>query len=347
MLLKKSVCSAVALFLALALCFALVGCKGKDKDKTGELNSSAETPVDATNVPEITPEPATPTPAPTPTPTPEPVKAEIQKDGAAVSSVEAMAGTVFQLTATVSDGSTGGIWSSNDESILSVDANGVVSCWKKGSATISYTLGEVSAQCAVTVSEPVLKIIFGGAVKSDITLNGLWGYSIQLAASVTPADVQYTWAVDDETIAKVDETGLVTALKAGTTTVRLKSGTTSTSCVLRIIGNPPGAVQEDKAPATPDPNDTTPRLVITFWGSPNSDFTVNVGASVDMDYVLYNVEGSPEVIWSIADPEFAAVDVNGVVTGIKSTKDGRPEKPYTILTATCGELKCETVVRVS
>jgi len=342
---KRSVRSMIVLVLALAMCFVLTACKDKDK----EAETPVEAPVETTAAPEAaataTPAP-TPSPSPTPTPTPVPVTAAIQKDGADVTTAEAMAGTVFQLTATVSDGSTGGSWSSSDESIISVDANGVVSCWKKGSATITYTLGEVSASCAVTVSEPVLKILYGGAVKSDITLNGLWGYTIQLQASVTPADAQYTWSVDDETIATVDETGLVTALKAGTTSVRLKSGTVSTTCVVRIIGTPPGAVQEPVA-ATPDPNDTTPRLVITFWGSPNADFTVNVGASVDMDYVLYNVEGSPEVTWTIADPEFAAVDANGVVTGIKSTKEGRPEKPYTILTATCGDLKCETVVRVN
>lgn len=344
MFVKKSIRSMIVLALAVAMCFVLTACKDKKED-TSEAN-----PAEATSVPSPTPEVATPTPSPspspTPTPTPVPVTATIQKDGADTAATEAMAGTVFQLTAVVSDGSTGGTWSSSDESIISVDANGVVSCWKKGSATVSYTLGDISAQCSVTVSEPVLKILFGGAVKSDITLNSLWGYTIQLEASVSPADAQYTWSVDDETVAKVDEKGFVTALKAGTTSVRLKSGTVSTTCVLRIIGNPPGAVQEQVA-ATPDPNDTTPRLVITFWGSPNPDFTVNVGGSVDMDYVLYNVEGSPAVTWSIADPEYASVDANGVVTGIKSTKEGRPEKPYTILTATCGELKCETVVRVN
>lgn len=344
MLDKKIIRSMIVLALAVALCLTMTACGKKDKN---EANQVTEDEV----VVEVTPEPATPTPSPSPspspTPTPVPVTAEIQRDGAAVTATEAMAGTVFQLTATVSDGSTGGTWASSDESIISVDVNGVVSCWKKGAATVTYTLGDISAQCTVTVSEPVLKILFGGVVKSDITLNGLWGYSIQLEGSVTPANAQYTWSVDDETIASVDENGFVTALKAGTTSVRLKSGTVSTTCVLRIIGNPPGAVQENPAAATPDPNDTTPRLIITFWGSPNSDFTVGVGASVDMDYVLYNVAGSPAVTWSIADPEYAAVDANGVVTGIKSTKEGRPEKPYTILTATCGDLKCETVVRVN
>lgn len=341
---NKSICRTIAMVLAVAMCFVLIGCKGKNKK-----DDDVAMPAEPTAAPEVTPDPATPTPSPSPspTPTPVPVTAQIQRDGAAVTATESMAGTVFQLTATVSDGSTGGVWSSSDESFVSVDANGVVSCWKKGSATVTYTLGDVSAQCVVTVSEPVLLIHFGGAVKSDITLNGLWGYTIQLEASVTPANVEYSWSVDDETIAKVDENGFVTALKAGTTAVRLKSGTVSTTCVLRIIGNPPGAVPDNPATATPDPNDTTPKLLITFWGAPNSDFTVSVGASVDMDYVLYNVEGSPEVTWSIADPEYAAVDANGVVTGIKSTKEGRPEKPYTILTATCGDLKCESVVRVN
>lgn len=237
----------IVLFLAVALCFSLTACKDKKTDQQQTAEDASPAPSATPDA--ATPEPATPTPSPTSTPTPVPVTAEIRKDGAPVTSAEAMAGTVFQLTATVSDGSTGGVWASSDESIVTVDANGVVSCWKKGTAKITYTLGDVSAECSLTVSEPVVKILYGGAAKADITLNGLWGYTIQLEASVSPADAEYSWSVDDESIASVSEAGLVTALKAGTTNVRLKCGTVSATCILRVIGTPP--VRSRKRPQKP------------------------------------------------------------------------------------------------
>ena len=43
------------------------------------------------------------------------------------------------------------VWSSSNESVATVDANGQITAVAPGNATITVTYGEISADCAVTV----------------------------------------------------------------------------------------------------------------------------------------------------------------------------------------------------
>jgi hypothetical protein len=65
--------------------------------------------------------------------------------------------------------------------------------------------------------------------------NGRRG-KIQLMASVYPRDItaEVTWSVENEEIATVDETGLVTGVSTGTTTIIAESYGMTTSCVVRV-----------------------------------------------------------------------------------------------------------------
>ena len=333
----------VGMALLLSVCVFLTAC-GKDKEPP------AENPVDVTPEPAIIVTAAPPTesaavsfsPVPevtaTPSPAPAPVTVELQYNGENVSKLSFQTATVFQLRAVTSDDSTGGTWTSSDASIASVDENGVVTCWKPGAPRITYTQGEASASVSLDITEPTVRIYFGGAEKRDITLNGMWGFEIDLVAVVSPEGTPVAWTSDDATVASVSDAGHVTARRMGTTTVHARCGTAVADCIIRITQNPPAYI----AP-TPEADDPTPRLVITFLGVPNNDFTVSVGADVPLNYMLYNAQG--EVTWTIEDPTYATVSQHGNVHGVKSTLDKRPE-PYTKVIATCGELRCECIVRV-
>ena len=345
---KMKTLRAICLLLSVVLCMALTACGEKTNQPAEAV--VAETPVPAnpaamdpqtgTDAPETTSAPAE-TPVPTPEVTAAPVSVELQYDGAAVTALSFQTATVFQLHAATSDGSSGGTWTSSDASVASVDENGVVTCWKAGSPRITYTQGNASASVTLTITEPTVRIFYAGAEKNDITINGMWGWEIDLDAVVSPEGTPVTWTSDDSTVASVSETGLVTGRRMGTTTIRAKCGTAEASCIIRITANPPAYVA-----ATPDADDGTPRIVIVFWGVPNTDFTLTVGTKVQMNYILYNVEGDPGVTWSIEDPTYASVDAHGVVTGLKPTSQKDPLHPYTKLIATCGDLRCECVVRV-
>ena len=237
-----------------------------------------------------------------------------------------------------SDGSTGGIWTSSDASSASVDENGIVTCWKVGNPKITYTLGEVSASLTLTVTEPTIKICYAGTEKTDISLSGLWGYEIQLTAVVTPEGSEVTWSSEDPAIATVSETGLVTGKKMGYTNIVCKSGTAKAVCIIRVTDNPPAA--QASAQTTPDPNDKTPRVVITCFGLPNSDFTISVGQSVDLNCTMYNIDPSTNTeTWTIDDTAIATVNENGVVTGVK--------EGTTKVICAVGDVICETIVRVT
>lgn len=337
-----------AVILAISLCLFASACGERDAAPEGADATASPEPVTTPSTtdgqttassPGITPSP-TPTPAPTPTPTPaEPVTITLQYENQTVTELSFMTTSVFQLQAVTSDGSSGGTWTSSDASAASVDENGVVTCWKVGNPKITYTQGESSASCALTITEPTVRILFAGAVKTDISLSSVWGYEIQLVSDVSPAGSEVSWSSDNEAVASVTETGYVTAHMMGSATISCKCGTAKASCIVRVVDNPPSYMT-----ATPAPDDKTPRIVITWSGAPNTDLTMTVGMTLDMDYTLYNIDPATPVTWSVEDPSCLSVDDNGVIVALKSTWGISALRNYTKLIATCGEYTCETAV---
>ena len=112
-------------------------------------------------------------------------------------------------------------WSSSDESIATVDNNGVVTGKKGGVANIivrSVSNPDIFASCTVTVRWP------------SITLNKTstafpLGYRDSLIVFFTPESTinkEVEWSSSDETIAVVDENGVVTGKAKGTVTITIK-----------------------------------------------------------------------------------------------------------------------------
>ena len=110
-------------------------------------------------------------------------------------------------------------WSSSDTSVATVDQNGKVTAVKGGTATIYATATDGSGtkgSCAVSVEE----INVSDITLSPVSLTLTKGQSKTLSATVSPSNAQnktLQWFTDNHTIASVDQSGKVTALKAGTT----------------------------------------------------------------------------------------------------------------------------------
>ncbi|WP_414733977.1 leucine-rich repeat protein [Acetobacterium carbinolicum] len=128
-------------------------------------------------------------------------------------------------------------WSSNDESIATVDANGMVTGNKKGTAIITVTSvdGAKVASCTVNVIQPVTGIKLQPSLK---TL-GI-GMKFQLPVTVEPADASnmaLNFTSNNPSVATVDENGLITALSVGNfiITVRSADGSCSESCIMNVI----------------------------------------------------------------------------------------------------------------
>lgn len=106
-------------------------------------------------------------------------------------------------------------WSSSDIDVAEVDDNGIVKAKAKGTAIITVTTvdGGYTASCEVKVYQPVTSLDLN--IKS-LTLNT--GETQQLIATVLPVDADnknVIWTSEDETVAKVDDKGKVTGVKAG------------------------------------------------------------------------------------------------------------------------------------
>ena len=104
------------------------------------------------------------------------------------------------------------IWSSSDETIATVD-NGTVTAIREGSVTITSTIGTVFATATVDIYIPVTSFTLSTEeiwtiAKEDVKLNIAHYEPIE----ATP---EFTWTSSDESIALVDNSGLVTTIKPG------------------------------------------------------------------------------------------------------------------------------------
>lgn len=113
------------------------------------------------------------------------------------------------------------LWSSSDETVVSVDAKGQVTALAVGEATITATAADgsgVSASCHVTV----IPILAESLTLSATKWNGEEGKSFTIVATVLPentTDKTVSWSSSDPEIATVDAEGHVSVLKAGYCTI--------------------------------------------------------------------------------------------------------------------------------
>ena len=139
------------------------------------------------------------------------------------------------MTVTPSDFTDGVTWKSTDTNVVTVTDAGVINAVGAGTATVKLTVGNVSASCKVTVLQPVTSISLD---RTSLSLDALGTY--QLVAWVYPSTANnqnVVWESSDTSVATVDENGLVTALKKGTTTITVKStdgSNISRSCTVTV-----------------------------------------------------------------------------------------------------------------
>lgn len=141
------------------------------------------------------------------------------------------------------------VWASSDENVVTVDENGKVVAVKPGKAVITATTTNATknplvATCAVEVMTPAKSITL-----SCKEANLAEGETLQLEAIVEPenSNVGIVWSSSDETVATVDETGKVVAVKAGkaviTASTKTATGDNITDeCVVEVRAKQVGEI---------------------------------------------------------------------------------------------------------
>jgi len=128
-------------------------------------------------------------------------------------------------------------WTSSDESIISVSPDGEITANNLGTATITATHKELTESIEIEV-KPIDAESIEIVLPDDTETNDNGtpkinkGSTVQLKTEVLPENTTYKeieWTVSDETIATIDENGVLTANATGTITITAtaKSGVTN------------------------------------------------------------------------------------------------------------------------
>lgn len=128
------------------------------------------------------------------------------------------------------------VWQSSDPAIAAVDQNGTVTAVAPGTATITASCGEITAECGIHVGRATELVQL-----SSHTLTLAVGDSSLLQYVIYPTDNNYdtlSWVSSDDAVATIDQSGMVTAVAPGTATITLRSGSLSDSCTVTVTAQP-------------------------------------------------------------------------------------------------------------
>jgi len=155
-----------------------------------------------------------------------------------------------------------------------------------------------------------------------------------LTAAVQPEDAvlgEIAWSSSDETVATVDETGVVTGVKAGTATITASmpmgenAAPLTAECAVTV-----------KAPAPPVP----PAVAVTGVSLDRSELALTVGETAVLTHTVSPANAANKsVTWTSSDPAVAAVD-GGTVTAV-----GPGSAAVTVTSANGHSASCTVTVR--
>lgn len=125
------------------------------------------------------------------------------------------------------------VWSSDNETVATVDKDGVVTGISEGSSTIKASCGELEATHTIVVeSIPVASVSLDPATVSLIE-----GQSTQLTATVLPENATsqtVSWSSSNESVATVDQHGLVQAMSVGSAYITATADEQSATCQVTV-----------------------------------------------------------------------------------------------------------------
>ena len=217
------------------------------------------------------------------------------------------------------------VWSSDDESVATVDSTGLVSAVRSGSVLVSASVEGAAGSASVTVAQLAVEVRMTPAA---LALDAI-GDTARLVAEALDAnghlvvEAHYTWSSSNELVATVDSTGLVTATGLGSSTVRAAAGGAGANQVGSATVTVAGRVEEIRLLPL---NATVPAIGDTVRlaaSAHDADGRVLPGAAFE---------------WRSSDVEVAAVDDAGLVTGRGAG--------LTTVTASAGGLSATTSIVV-
>jgi len=279
--------------------------EGGSNPSTGQPpgEQPGQTAPDPNPNPTPTPNP-TPAPNPNPTPTPTPTPSVVNPTALSLRATASVTlnGTVRlepYVTPANADKSTLR-WSSSDTSVATVNAGGLVTGLKAGSAKITVTDsgGSLRAECTVSVKADAKPVTSISLSKQALTLNA--GAVSTLTVSYVPSNAtirSVTWSSNNAAVAKVDANGRVTAVSGGTATITATSdsGSLTASCTVTV------------------------RVPVTSVTLPELRVTLKVGDTYQLNPIITPVDATDKTVtFTSKSTAIVTVASDGLVTAIKA-----------------------------
>lgn len=211
--------------------------------------------------------------------------------------LELVEGNSETLTATVSpnDATDRTVsWSSSNDAVATVK-DGTITAVKEGEATITAKAGEKTASCKVVVAKKVIPVESIELNKTELELKK--GETSTLTANVQPTNATnpaVSWSSSNSDIAKVDQSGKVTAISGGEAIITAKAGDISAECRVSV-SVPATSVSLNKTSVEMHPSETI-QLVATILPEDTTE----------------------KASWSSSNQGVASVDETGKVTSFNT-----------------------------
>ncbi|HHV13704.1 MAG TPA: Ig domain-containing protein [Clostridiales bacterium] len=174
-------------------------------------------------------------------------------------------------------------WKSSKKSIATVDEYGKVTGLKPGETTITASADGTSAVCQVTVKLPTVQL-----KQASATLYR--GKTLQLSATVS-SSVKPTWKTNKKSVALVDATGTVTAIKHGTAIITATVDGVTQTCEITV---------------------QKPEITLSL-----TELTLNKGDSATLSA---KVSSGNRPTWTSSNPNIVSVNAYGDVKALQKGK---------------------------
>lgn len=206
-------------------------------------------------------------------------------------------------------------WTSSDESVVTVDDTGMVTAVGAGEADVTVTAEKLNLSSTTHVKVVILPEGLSAPESMTLELNG--ENTKALGAVMTPEDateVKLAYASSDESIATVDEDGMVTAVGVGECTI-----TTTIVADVPATAETSEAAVDSEMLVVPDGFTAVTKVMVTKRMESitfdNSEGVLNVGNTHTIKATVAPADASDQALnWTSSDPNVATVDSNGKVT---------------------------------
>ena len=190
-------------------------------------------------------------------------------------------------------------WASSEPSVAAINTTGMVTAARNGEATVTASVGTVSAAAGITVAQEVAEVEVSPSADTLVALED----TVRLVGEARDAnghlieDATFNWSSTDPSVASVDISGLVTAARNGRAAVIARSGAVSANVEILVAQEVAGVSV-----------------------SPSTDALVALGDTVRLTAEARDANGHGIEVatfsWRSGDPRAAMVNTSGLVTAV-------------------------------